>query len=572
MERKFSLKVFSVIVMLLLSTTVVGAVIQGHAQGTGGTYTQLVVRGTNNDIWYCRYNQANGVYGSWLKLPGSTALAPATAYLNDNLHVVVQGAGQSLWHGWIDSVGVFSGWNLLDGTTPSPPSLTSNGTALCLTVRGSVGDLIWYRYYIDGTWGNWRQVPNGASPDTPHVILNQNQATVPAPLDGTTVKIGYIASDSTSYSVGQPFLEQIVKPDLNAYAAKLGYNVNFDFVYKDADGQDTTHLEKVQELKAAGVDLFIGGGWSSQAQGSLSYVNTHGMLMFSSSSTSPTLAIANDNFFRMCTADSHLAPALADVMWAAGVKSVVIFQRGDSWGDGIVNLFKPLWTAKGGVLAGDTIRYAAEATEFSNYLTVADQQVATAVANYGGQTQRVGVIMLSFNEIGVILSQASSYPNIYNVHWWGSDGTALSQRAMDDAPTQAIHVGLYSLLSREEISSKYTNLAARYEALTGQQFSSYTGYMYDIAFVMARAVLEAQSTRGTDVIPLIQPICYDTYGAVGWCRLDAAGDRWAPSYDVWGFFPGDGTPCVSKIMAQYDQDTHTTVFYPAVLGYTPIGP
>ena len=25
-------------------------------------------------------------------------------------------------------------------------------------------------------------------------------------------------------------------------------------------------------------------------------------------------------------------------MWAAGVKSIVIFQRADSWGDGIVNL------------------------------------------------------------------------------------------------------------------------------------------------------------------------------------------------------------------------------------------
>ena len=131
----------------------------------------------------------------------------------------------------------------------------------------------------------------------------------------------------------------------------------------------------------------------------------------------------------MCTADTALAPALANVMWAAGVKSIVIFQRGDSWGDGIVNLLTPIWTQKGGNVAGDIVRYAAESTEFSNYLTLADATVAAAVTANGGERQRVGVVILSFDEIPVIVKQAKEYDNIYNVHWWGSDGTAKSQRA-----------------------------------------------------------------------------------------------------------------------------------------------
>ena len=53
----------------------------------------------------------------------------------------------------------------------------------------------------------------------------------------------------------------------------------------------------------------------------------------------------------------------------------------------------------GGKVAGDKIRYAAESTEYTNYLAIADEQVKTAVASYNGQTQRVGVVMLAFSEM-----------------------------------------------------------------------------------------------------------------------------------------------------------------------------
>ena len=285
-----------------------------------------------------------------------------------------------------------------------------------------------------------------------------------APLKGATVKFGYIAASTTSLETGKPYHEQIIAPGLNDYAELMGYDVSFEYLIDDATGQAQVHLEKVQGFKSTGVTIFEGGGWSSQAQSALSYCNANEVLMWSSSSTSPTLAIADDYLFRMCTADTALAPALANVMWAAGVKSIVIFQRGDSWGDGIVNLLVPIWEQKGGNVAGDIVRYAAESTEFSNYLTLADATVAAAVTANGGETQRVGVIILSFDEIPVILKQASSYDNIYNVHWWGSDGTAKSQRAMDDAPEEANHIGIYSFLSRETMTSRYLDLQARYTA------------------------------------------------------------------------------------------------------------
>jgi len=413
---------------------------------------------------------------------------------------------------------------------------------------------------------------------TKTVTVGTTVTVTQIPLKGVTVKLGYIASDTTGLETGKPYHEQIIAPDMNIYSKTLGYGTTFQYLVDDAQGQANTHLEKVQGFKSAGITVFEGGGWSSQAQSALSYVNANGMLMWSSSSTSPTLAIANDSLFRMCTADSHLAPALAAVMWAAGVKSIVLFQRGDSWGDGIINLLVPIWTAKGGVVAGDKVRYASEATEFANYLTVADQQVKDAVAKYNGETQRVGVVILSFNEISVILKQVSSYPNMYNVHWWGSDGTAKSQRAMDDAPDEANHIGIYSLLSRETSTPLYTDLEARYVALTKQQYSTYSAYSYDIATVIAYSMFQSQSQSGAVLVPLQKGISNTTFGAAGWSRLDIYGDRAAPPYDVWGFYPGATKASVSVIMASFNPDAEEvkegegTVFLPSVLGYTPIGP
>lgn len=389
---------------------------------------------------------------------------------------------------------------------------------------------------------------------------------------GGTLTIGYIASSTINLETAKPYLEQIIAPTLTNYARSVGRNINIRFLIEDAQGQATKHLEKLQVLHSMGVDLVIGGGWSSQAYASLLYINANNMLLVSPSSTSPTLAIPNDRFFRMCSSDTNIAPVLSDVMWAAGVKTIIIFQRGDSWGDGIVNQLLSLWMKKGGDVAGEIIRYEAESTEFSTFLALADQVVLEAITKHSGERQRVGVVVLSFDEIPVILKQATSYPNIYNVHWWGCDGTAKSQRAMDDAPMEANHVGLYSLLARDTLTPKFFELQEKYVKFTNQQFSTYSAYVYDAALAIVNSVFETGSTDAGIISAAFPTICYKLFGATGWCRLNSAGDRYTPPYDVWGFFPSKIKASVSQIMAQYEPDFRTTTFSPSVLGYTPLGP
>lgn len=325
-----------------------------------------------------------------------------------------------------------------------------------------------------------------------------------------------------------------------------------------------------------GVNLVIGGGWSSQAQASLSYVNSNNMLLVSTSSTSPVLAIANDRLFRLCPADSALAPALVDMIWSYGIKEVIIIQRGDSWGYGIVNLFKPGWLAKGGKVAGDMVRYATETTDFSSYLQLANTAATAAVARQGGNKERVGVLLLSIDEFPIIASQCKSYLPLYDCPFFGSDGTALSQRGMDDASQQVNHMRVFSLQAQSPESVAYTSMQNRYETLTHQQFTSYSAYIYDAAWAIVQSILVTGSTDASRVAAAFPKVCNNMNGISGLCKLNEFGDRAPPPFNIWYYAPGSGKPSVSYIGGVYIPDTKTTTWNNSqlldTLGYSPSGP
>ena len=80
------------------------------------------------------------------------------------------------------------------------------------------------------------------------------------------VVIGLIAATSSGYSDYIPFVKEIIEPDLNDLAYGLGSDIGFRFEVSDAQGQAALHLEQIQYLSSQGVNLVIGGMWSSQAR------------------------------------------------------------------------------------------------------------------------------------------------------------------------------------------------------------------------------------------------------------------------------------------------------------------
>jgi branched-chain amino acid transport system substrate-binding protein len=386
------------------------------------------------------------------------------------------------------------------------------------------------------------------------------------PLDGQTIRIGYIASTTTALETAPALVNDLMTKDYNEYTAKLGYDVEFQYLIDCADSQAATHLEKVQGFKSMDVNVFNGGGWSSMASAALSYCNDNDMLMWSPSSTSPLLKIEDDNLYRMCPDDTIQAPAISRMIQSMGVKYIVCIYRGDAWADGIMNFFEPHFVANGGVIL-DKIRYAGEATEFANYLQQAEDKLAPAVAEYG--IDKCAVEVIAFQESAVMVSQAESFPTVYGVKWFGSDGTALTQQHVDDAPVQSEHLHIYSTLAAPAETDKFTTLYDKYYALVSQPFGYYSACSYDIGWILANTMLEAQSTDALDLIPLQMASSNNQFGSSGWNLLNAAGDRASSNYQIWGFGDVTGEGVDHVVYGMYDAISDSVSWNVEYLGFVP---
>jgi branched-chain amino acid transport system substrate-binding protein len=385
------------------------------------------------------------------------------------------------------------------------------------------------------------------------------------PLDGQTVQLGYIESNTVNLEQSVPHIQEIIEPDINDYLAKLGYDMEIEFLIDDATGQQAVHLEKVQGFKSIGVNIFIGGAWSSQAKAALSYCNDNDMLMWSASSTDPTLGIPDDNLYRMCPTDRVQGPAISRMLLSHGIKAVIVIQRGDSWADGLYNFFTPDFEANGGVVL-ERIRYAAETQEFSSYLQQAENVMKDAVAEYGEEHCAVEVI--GFQETAVMLTQVEDFPTLWGVWWFGSDGTAVTNQIEDEAGEPAEHLGVYSTLAAPAETVKYTSIAERFESLTNIIYGYYRPCTYDISWVLTETILETQSTDALDVIPLQATTCFNNFGASGWNRLNEDGDRAKANYYIYTYRI-EGGECDSVVVGIYDWQTDEVTWYPEILGYTP---
>ena len=360
--------------------------------------------------------------------------------------------------------------------------------------------------------------------ETIEVVIN--------PLEGTTIQIGDIVASTAALETSVPLFEDIIAADINDYFGKMNYDVDVKFLQDTADGQAAIHLEKVQSFKAMDVTVFIGGGWSSQAQAALSYVNDNDMLMISSSSTSPLLAIENDRLFRTCPTDFVQAPAISNMWKSWGAEAILIVQRGDSWADGIYNVLIPELEAQG-IEVIERVRYAAEVTEFSSYLATMDDLLGDAIAEYG--VERVGVQTMYFDEGVVMLSQTGDYPNTRAVVWMGTESSGRSQRMIDDGAGMQVAVGGFSSLMTPAKSWKWLALDEAYYDLVAQPASFYTATDYDAAFALSLSVIEAGSIDANDVAPLWPDVPRNYFGTSGWVDLDENGDRKPGVFDIWGF-------------------------------------
>jgi branched-chain amino acid transport system substrate-binding protein len=357
------------------------------------------------------------------------------------------------------------------------------------------------------------------------------------PLAGKLIQWGVTASSTTGLETTQPLVEEIIQEDLNEYTELLGLDIEIDLLVEDNQGTASIALEKTQTYKAMGINIVQGHGWSSQCQASLSYVNENDMILVSSSSTSPILAIPNDYLFRTCPTDFVQGPAIATMFQTWGIKAVLTMHRADAWGDGIWNVLQPLWEPAGIEDLG-RIRYAGEVTEFSSYLAQANDIVTEAIAEYG--IEKVGMQFFSFDEERTIQTQAADYPNLMGIIWMCTESGGRDQLMLNEAGDLAVQTRHFSsLMGADEANFKFVSLDQRYEAETERLASFYTGTSYDSNWMILKGILETGQLGAEQIAEMFIDLSYEHHGVTGWVSLDENGDRQAQIFDIWGFYVND---------------------------------
>ncbi|MGQ4832766.1 MAG: ABC transporter substrate-binding protein [Candidatus Asgardarchaeia archaeon] len=368
---------------------------------------------------------------------------------------------------------------------------------------------------VSTTSGAQGQANSGLSGDVKVVFL--------APLTGVL----------STYGENSKQAALLAAQEVNDWLAARGESWRLDLIVDDTATDPTTALSKLQSWHGAGVQLFVGPMSSGEVSELKSYADSNHLLVISPSSTSPALSLPGDYIFRYCPDDFIQGPAIARLMWEAGVRHAVVTWRGDTWGDGLENATKNAFIKLGGQVH-EAVRYDPNLTDFPTQASSLADAVQSLI-NDGVPKSEIGVLAISFEEIVPYMEDAASYDVLKEVNWFGSDGTALLSSLLENdvAGSFAAAVNFTSTIFAPGVSPKFEHVRDYINKTLGRTPDSYAYNTYDIVWTLALALEAVDQYNATAVKEVLPSIVENYFGASGWFKLNENGDRAFADYNLW---------------------------------------
>ncbi|MEL9996938.1 MAG: ABC transporter substrate-binding protein [Sulfolobales archaeon] len=363
----------------------------------------------------------------------------------------------------------------------------------------------------------------------------------PIPIGGLWPLTGELSSFGEENKVA---FELAVK-EVNDWLKSMGKPWYLVPVIEDSATDPKTALDKVRIMHGRGVKVIIGPMASAEIREIKSYVDANKILVISPSSTSPALSIPGDYILRYCPDDTVQGPAIARVMFNSGVRYVVPIWRGDAWGDGLkdatvkafLNILKKEGV-EGSVVEG--IRFEPGAKEFSVEVAKLADIVNGLVSKYG--VDKVGVLLISFEEAVPLFVAAGKYDILGKVKWFGSDGTAQNALLVSTKESAAFSVKtkFVSTIAAPSYSPKLEHVKDYIVKTLGRTPAPYAYNTYDAVWTVAIALNIVDEYDATKIRDILPTVIENYFGASGWFKLNAAGDRAFSDYELWAIFEKDG--------------------------------
>ena len=383
----------------------------------------------------------------------------------------------------------------------------------------------------------------------------------------TEVVIGALldlSGDWSSLGESSEVALDIALKDVQPYLSRIRSTIKVKLIIEDTAGNPLLALEKLKSLADQGVKVVIGPQSSAEVKAVKEYADTNSILIMSQGSTAHPLALPQDNILRFCPDDVSEGQIITELMWQDGVRVIVPIWRDDAGNESLYVAIKRSFEGRGGLVL-DGVNYHSTTKDFSREIASLNSQTNQAIAKHG--LNAVGIYAAAFNEIASILEQASVNTNLSYVHWYGSNGIALSEtlvsnrQAAQFAMKSGFPCPIFGLDKRAR--DKWEPVSEEISARIGRGVDAFTLAAYDAFWV---TILTYAALGDTDNFEALKQAIVETassyYGTTGWTALNNAGDRKAYNYDFWGVQEHQGSFQWERVAQyQFDPDSAAKIIY-----------
>lgn len=351
------------------------------------------------------------------------------------------------------------------------------------------------------------------------------------PLTGNLASIGEASQTALEVSA----------EDINSYFSGLGSGKNVEIIVKDTKSDPETALEQLKELDEMGIKMVIGPQSSNEAEAVMEYATENGIILLSTASTAPSLAIPDDNLFRLVPDDTNQGMVLAKLMTDEGISTVIPMYRNDLWGNGLADEVEKSFEALNGtVLEGVT--YETKNSNLSAEVEALNDKVVAATSEH--EEGSIAVLLCSYGEVTEIFTLARNYPALSEVNWYGTDGVALNRGLISDdnatgfAAATNLKAPIYGYVKANDL---YQVIGPKIEERLGRIPESYALTAYDALWIATFVNLDSIPNNDESVKMAMDTITEKNYGISGWTILNENGDREYWNYDIWTVTEGNGS-------------------------------
>ena len=330
--------------------------------------------------------------------------------------------------------------------------------------------------------------------------------------------------------------------DVNRYMEQTGSDKRVRLIVEDTGTDPATALEKIKTLQQEGARIVVGPASSAEINAVRGWADEHGILVLGYASTAPSLAIENDNVYRLVPDDRRQGDAMAGFMQKSGVTVVIPVFRNDTWGRELMAATRSGVEKNGGIMKPG-FAFEPGTRDFGGIAESLDKEVTGAMRQYGNNS--VGVYAIGFDETVPLLAAAAGYPGLSSVRWFGSDGSVNSVTLVHNSTAAkfAEETGFYSPAYGEGSHPGIANqVDARIREKSGVDPDPYSLVVYDATEIAARALLSSGDAPLEQLKNALTLTSGYYYGATGWTKLVASGDRAFAVYNFRAVKDVNGTP------------------------------